>query len=526
MQNSVKDPTDMKVSQSNDSKYSEKPRIVTVLGGLWCILGSLEILAGLYVLFRVHSLTSVNHYGYTDSLLINVSGIGIFLGIAVISVLIGYSLLRTKRSIWKIAVGISLLHISLGMALIFTVAQGIWLSEILAATFLNALRGLAYAMSGMVLLALLTQKNAREHFRIRYGSRRRIIISACTIVAAVAVATVITFFGYGYATGTFSMGDTDDMEKIRTAEQYTLHSPSGSKEWSIGADMPTPRDEARAAAIGSKIFVVGGLDKAGKTLTTVEIYDTTANTWSVGKELPLALDHPGVASYGNKLYVVGGFRDGQIASSSLLILDPVTNEWTRGMDMPTARGALTAEFINGILYAVGGFNGIPLNANESYDPKTNSWTAKAPMLTARDHLASGVVDGKLYVIGGRYGSIWKNVSVNEEYDPTSDEWRTKAPMPSSRGAIAVSLSGSIYVFGGVSPEKKFSNNEQYIPSLDTWIMREAMLAPRYGSASAEVGGSIYVIGGTLSPGFSVSPLTGKNEVFTPVDYERAAETKK
>jgi N-acetylneuraminic acid mutarotase len=465
----------------------------------------------------------MNHYGYTDSLPIHVLGISIFLGIAVMSVLIGYSLLRTKRSIWKTSVGIALLHISLGTMLVFTVVQGIWLSEILSATSINATRGLAYAISGMVLLILLMQKNVREYFQVHYGHRSRAIISACAIIAMTVVPTTIIFVGYGYATGTFPMFDTDRTQTIRAAEQFTLRISADSNEWTVRADMPMPRDEARASAIGSKIFVVGGVNEAGETLPTVEIYDTNINAWSVGKELPIALDHLGVASYENKLYVVGGFTAGQRASNSLFILDPDTNEWMRGMDMPTPRGALTAEFINGTLYAVGGFNGTVLNVNEAYDPKTNSWTTKSPMPTPRDHLASGVVDGKLYVIGGRHASIWKNFSVNEEYDPTSDEWSTKTPMPSSRGAIGVSLSGSIYIFGGVSPLNEFANNEQYIAASDKWIIREEMPTPRHGAAAAEVGGSIYVIGGGVGPGFSISKLTAKNEVFTPLDYEKFAE---
>ncbi len=292
----------------------------------------------------------------------------------------------------------------------------------------------------------------------------------------------------------------------------------GVNEWSTEADMPTPRTEVTASAIGSRIYVVGGFDASGGTTDVIEVYDPRSNTWSGGKKLPIALHHASAASYAGKLYVVGGYSEGWIASNTLFIYDLLTNEWIRGRDMPTPRGALTAQFINGILYAVGGWNGAPLSVNEAYDPATNSWTAKAPMPTAREHLASGVVDGKLYVVGGRQGSLQSNLNVNEEYNPTNNKWVTKASMPSNRGGIvAASLSDSIYVFGGETPTRTFYNNEQYIPLLDTWIVRERMPTARHGLAAAEAGGSIYVIGGGVNPGLSIST---KNEVFTPVDWKK------
>ncbi|MFQ5940837.1 MAG: kelch repeat-containing protein [Nitrososphaerales archaeon] len=291
----------------------------------------------------------------------------------------------------------------------------------------------------------------------------------------------------------------------------------GRNEWSTGSDMPTPRTEITASAVGSRIYVVGGFNADGGTTSVIEVYDPRSNTWSDGKKLPIALHHAASESYQGKLYVIGGYSEGWIPSNSLFIYDLLTDEWTAAKDMPTPRGALTTQFINGMLYAVGGWNGMPLSVNEAYDPATNSWITKASMPTAREHLASGVIDGKLYVIGGRQGSLLTNLSVNEEYDPEKDEWTTKAPMPSSRGGIvAASLSESIYVFGGETRTITFYNNEQYIASLDKWIVRERMPTARHGLAAAEAGGSIYVIGGGIDPGLSVS---NKNEVFTPADLK-------
>ncbi|MGH9922280.1 MAG: Kelch repeat-containing protein, partial [Nitrososphaerales archaeon] len=76
---------------------------------------------------------------------------------------------------------------------------------------------------------------------------------------------------------------------------------------------------------------------------------------------------------------------------------------------------------------------------------------------------------------------------------------------------------SIYVLCGETPTRTFSNNEQYIPSLDMWMVREEMPTARHGCASAEVGGSIYIIGGSDVPGFAGFSLSGENEIFIPMN---------
>ncbi|MFY3740371.1 MAG: putative membrane protein [Candidatus Nitrosomirales archaeon] len=494
--------------------------MVTVLGWLWCVLGALVVIFGLAGLLITVNLSSIDPYGYKDWQSIIYSGIGIVLTIGITSVLIGYGLLRTKKYMWKIAVVVSLFYIALGIAAIFAIPLG-WYSGIVSPTSLSAMRIFACMAAGVIPFTLLMRKSVQEYFGIHYRSKKGVVISLCVIVAIVTVPTATAFIGFAYTSGAFATHAVDDMDKISSNEQYTLSSPAGAKEWSIAADMPTPRDECGAASIESKIFVVGGYGANISTIDTVEVYDTISKTWIEGKELPVALTHAAVTSYQGKLYVVGGLNLDAKASNTLFILDPLTNEWARGQDMPTARGALTVQFVNGILYAVGGWDGTSLRVNEAYDTVTNTWASRAPMPTPRDHLASGVVDDKLYVIGGRQGNLLTNQNVNEQYDPASDKWSTKAPMPSHRaGLTAASLSDSIYVFGGENLVRAFPNNEQYIPSLDMWIGRELMPTARHGLASAEAGGNIYVICGSVIPGTLVS---GKNEVFTPLDWRTISE---
>lgn len=62
-----------------------------------------------------------------------------------------------------------------------------------------------------------------------------------------------------------------------------LKNPSGGwKEF----PQPFQRRALAVAAVGKRIYVIGGMDSNNKTSSTVEIYDTASGEWSKGPELP------------------------------------------------------------------------------------------------------------------------------------------------------------------------------------------------------------------------------------------------
>lgn len=286
--------------------------------------------------------------------------------------------------------------------------------------------------------------------------------------------------------------------------------------WSNGTAMPTPRTEITATNIGNDIYVIGGFDKSGKVLDTVEVHNIKNDSWKTAAPLPQPLHHPAASSFNDKIYVVGGFIDENwIPSSKLFIYDPKRDTWSEGPPMPTARGALTAVFVDEILYAIGGEgeSGV-MDTNEAYNSKTNNWISKSPMPTARHHIASAVVDENVYVIGGRVQGALPitNVNVAEMYDPKNDKWMTIDPMPTERSGIsAVSINNTvIYVFGGEDITKTYNNNEKYDVKNNKWESQEPMPTARHGLSAVSVNDKIYVIGGGPEPGLSVTDV---NEVF-------------
>jgi N-acetylneuraminic acid mutarotase len=289
--------------------------------------------------------------------------------------------------------------------------------------------------------------------------------------------------------------------------------------------MPSERLEVASTALGDDIYIIGGSDRNGSS-DLVEVYNTETNKWRTLAPLPEKRDHSAAATHNGKIYVVGGFDEHGISTDTLFVFDPLKNSWEYKADMPTARGALAAEFVNGTLYAIGGDSTILYTSdkqydpegvvatNEAYDPKTDTWMEKSPMFTTRDHLTSAVVDGKIYAIGGRQpeqSPLFKDLDVNEVYDPSYDSWLLVEPLPSQRSGLGADVvNGNVYVIGGESTERTFSDNEKYDPKTDSWEIQRPMPTARHGLAVTTVEDRVYAIGGGPEPG---GLGTDTNEIY-------------
>src|ERR1700682_5222408 len=63
-------------------------------------------------------------------------------------------------------------------------------------------------------------------------------------------------------------------------------SPSPQPPQRMEAPLPVALEESAAAAAGGKLYVMGGFDAVGNSLSTVYVFD--GNAWSAGPSLPLA----------------------------------------------------------------------------------------------------------------------------------------------------------------------------------------------------------------------------------------------
>jgi len=256
--------------------------------------------------------------------------------------------------------------------------------------------------------------------------------------ALVAVGTKLYLFGG------FRLPDTGRPGWVPVADAWMYDSASG--QWSALPPMSRPRGALAAAAVGGKIYLVGGAGlphgadlpdglrpgSAIDMLDALEVFDTETTTWRALAPMPTPRNHHSVAAVGNKLYVIGG-RVGSCYSGGLS-----ANIWM----------------------------------NDEYDIATDTWTARSPMPTARSGTGIAVIDNEIHVLGGEgwvedeAGGVFRT---HEVYDPKSDSWTRAAPMTTPRAGFAVAAIGEkIYTVSGVNvgratPPPVADVNEIFVP---------------------------------------------------------------
>jgi N-acetylneuraminic acid mutarotase len=202
--------------------------------------------------------------------------------------------------------------------------------------------------------------------------------------------------------------------------------------------MPTRRGSPVAAAVGDKIYVIGGAaPNLGQTLLhpqrphhsvdTVEEYDPVTDSWRTRAPMPTARNHAVAGVVNGKIYVIGG-RVGTAfitaGSSNVDVVeeyDPAKDEWgPPRAKMPTARSAMAAGVYEGRIYVCGGENQDArmmqtFRALEAYDPAANAWTVLPSMPVPRHGLAGAAIGNSVHFVSGSVQSAGTGVHVDAEY---------------------------------------------------------------------------------------------------------------
>ncbi len=140
--------------------------------------------------------------------------------------------------------------------------------------------------------------------------------------------------------------------------------------------------------------------------------------------------------------------------------------------------------------------------------------------------AVATVSGKIYLIGGITSYAYQDTV--QIYDPATDSWTTGAskPTPSSKNGAAV-IDNKIYVAGGIDNDV-LDVLEIYDPAADTWTTGTPLPEPRGAAAAAAVNGKLYIVGGIgssygdgLSTLYEYDPATGLWANLSPMNVNRA-----
>ena len=161
------------------------------------------------------------------------------------------------------------------------------------------------------------------------------------------------------------------------------------------SNMRSKRSGAAAAAVGSKIYVMGGYDGSSR-LNTCEVYDTTTNAWTSIANMTTKRSCLAAAAVGSKIYAIGGGENGFSRLNTCEVFDTITNAWTSIASMNTKRHHFAAAAVGSKIYAIGGRDGSSdLNTCEVFDTFTNQPAAGSHTSTYVDPFTNQPAAGSI-----------------------------------------------------------------------------------------------------------------------------------
>jgi N-acetylneuraminic acid mutarotase len=237
----------------------------------------------------------------------------------------------------------------------------------------------------------------------------------------------------------------------------------------------------RAISVGKKVYTIGGIDtKAFNVTAQTYSYDVDLNEWNKCALMNVARCKFGVSVINGRIYVTGGQDINGNSLSSIEMYDPELNIWTSMGNLKAGIKFLSSCVLDDrYLILTGGYQ----MKNDNfivYDTFSSDW--KTPLIVdnlpcERENHTSIVLNGKLYLIGGiRY----YNKPGDDEIEPQNENsihsidlksylsvlkntWKTSSN-PSNEydrsGCAVCSLNNNLFIIGGHTVEN-FDNRVSY-----------------------------------------------------------------
>lgn len=263
-----------------------------------------------------------------------------------------------------------------------------------------------------------------------------------------------------------------------------------------------------AVATGGRVYVLGGHDLAGGSVTGVEAFDPRSGVARLAGRLVYQTHGAAAANLRGKILVFGG------ASTSVHDVVqqffPKTGRSRVIATMPTVRADVTAAVAAGRVILVGGFDGA--------GPQTAVWaTRDGRHFTVVAHLPQPVRYPAVAALGANVYAFGGLIS-GGEYDGTftSDIQRIDLRTGSARivghlpgplaHAMAATVKGHIYLLGGSTPHGPSAEVRRLDAATGQTSRAGRLPHPLTDAAVASIGSTIYLLGG-ISQGPLATILT-------------------
>jgi len=195
-----------------------------------------------------------------------------------------------------------------------------------------------------------------------------------------------------------------------------------SYEWVGVTSLGLPRYGAAMFIYGDYLYVVGGMTDRGVT-TSVERYYIKTFERSYPTPMISGRAFFGYGLVGSKFYVLGGIDIGSTPTNTILVYDVLTNSWSSlTVTLPKKVAWCGSAVVGGKIYVIGGQDdeGNILKTTYEFNPANNTVTTRASLNTSRQNHACAALGSKIYCFGGDDGSA--NLLSIEVYDTVANTW--------------------------------------------------------------------------------------------------------
>jgi hypothetical protein len=228
-----------------------------------------------------------------------------------------------------------------------------------------------------------------------------------------------------YVTG----GSSTYTARLASVEKYSVSTDT----WSSVAPIPAARSAHATISMGPFMFVIGGTKERG-TAATVFKYDKrrgSQGVWNqVAPTMPEARELFAACAVGTNIYIFGGLvvqGEEKVVQSTVFKYATLDNEWSALPPMPRPSFSQSACELGGMIYIVG----IDRCEVLRFDPVAEEWSALAPTMVERAGCCTFVSDNVLYAAGGR-----ASLTSVERYDVEANTWTTAGHMLEERKMFA------------------------------------------------------------------------------------------
>ncbi|XP_077294581.1 ectoderm-neural cortex protein 1-like [Arctopsyche grandis] len=252
--------------------------------------------------------------------------------------------------------------------------------------------------------------------------------------------------------------------------------------WTLSKNIGINKSWFASVLVGDWIFIIGGKNSSGQSVTSVEYIDLKSGEKKPLKPLNQARHHFSAVTLrrgsSTDVYAIGGLVGDYL--SSVERWSSNTGDWAIIAPLLVAIYGHSASVIADKIYITGGKtseNGRDISTNkvQMYSVETNSWTYRAQMIQGRYNHSSVAFKGKLYVAGGFDHQTWTNLDSVEHYDPNANVWTAFTKLTQAASGISLGcFRNKLFSMGGVT-----SDVWEYDETNKSWKASTSLSRDRY-----------------------------------------------